>query len=522
MRTQERATGLPRRHGQPRRGQKISRELRLLLAFMRKLSFLPGVLALTACAAGPDYQVPASTALSVPPRWSVPTDQTAQGALARWWEQLNDPLLTQLIDEGRQSNLDLALALTRLRQAREGLIQARSGNLPTITGSGSASRNELLAGSGFGGIGIPGAIGRSTTALTLGADASYQADLFGGRGRSTEAARAATQASEFDYGAVILTVSSEIATNYLIARLQQAELANARLSLANLDENLQITHWRNQAGLAGSLDVEQARTQRAQTAATIPQLESSLNQSISRLGVLLGGPPGALRAKLAAVSPIPDAPTTIAAGLPADVLRQRPDVRAAERQLAAATAQIGVSQAQLYPALSLGGTVSTSASTVGSLLEVISGRVFASLAQTIFDNGRLRSQVRSQRAIADGAFLSYKQTVLGALEDIETALVALSSANRRTNDFRTALEAGINSAIIARIQYRSGLIDLTALLNTENQLISSRTGLAQAQYDRAAAAVQLYTALGGGWNGQMPGSREQIEPGPIEPEREKP
>lgn len=522
MRTQERATDLPRRHGQPRHGQQKSRELRLLLASMRKLSFLPGVLALTACAAGPNYQVPASTALSVPPLWSVPTDQAPQGSLVRWWDQLNDPMLTRLIDEGRQSNLDLALALTRLRQAREGLIQARSGNLPTIIASTSASRNELLAGSGFGGIGIPGAIGSSTTALTLGADASYQADLFGGRGRSIEAARAAAEASGFDYGAVMLSVSSEIATNYLLSRLHQAELANARLSLANLDENLQIARWRNQAGLAGSLDVEQARTQRAQTAATIPQLESSLNQSVSRLGVLLGGPPGALRAELAAAAPIPEGPAAIAAGLPADVLRQRPDVRAAERQLAAATAQIGVAQAQLYPALTLGGTVSTSASTVSSLFEVISGRVFASLAQTIFDNGRLRSQVRSQRAAADGAFVTYKQTVLGALEDIENALVALSSANQRTSDFSTALEAGINSAIIARIQYRSGLIDFTALLNTENQLISSRTGLAQAQYDRAAAAVQLYTALGGGWDGQMPGSGISLDAGQNQPKRETP
>ncbi|WP_298290830.1 efflux transporter outer membrane subunit [Novosphingobium sp.] len=483
----------------------------------RAAALLPGLLLLAACAAGPDYRAPAPAALAVPESWSVPADQSPQASIARWWEQLNDPLLTRLIDEGRQSNLDLALALTRLRQAREGLIQARSGNLPTITASGSANRNELLAGSGFGGIGIPGAIGRSTTSLSLGADASYQADLFGGRGRSIEAARAAAEASGFDYGTVMLSVSSETATNYLIARLQQAELANARLSLANLDENLQIARWRNQAGLAGSLDVEQARTQRAQTAATIPQLESSLNQSVSRLGVLLGGPPGALRAELAAAAPIPDGPATIAAGLPADVLRQRPDVRAAERQLAAATAQIGVAQAQLYPALTLGGSVSTSASTVGSLLEVISGRVFASLAQTIFDNGRLRSQVRSQRAAADGAFVTYKQTVLGALEDIENALVALSSANQRTSDFRTALEAGINSAIIARIQYRSGLIDFTALLNTENQLISSRTGLAQAHYDRAAAAVQLYTALGGGWDGQVPGSAV-----PIQPQRETP
>jgi len=489
--------------------------------FSRNLGALTGFLALAACAAGQNYHAPAAAALSVPAAWSVPADQSAQAPLARWWEQFNDPTLTRLIDEGAKSNLDLALAMSRLRQAREGLIEARSGNLPTISGSGSASRNELLAGTGFGGIGVPGAIGGSTTSLSLSADVSYQADLFDGRARSIEAARASAESSGFDYGAVALSVSSEIATNYLLARLQQTQLANARQSLGNQDENLQIARWRTPAGLAGSLDVEQARTQRAQTAATIPQFESSLKQSVSRLGVLLGQPPGVLRAELgpdpAGAAPIPVGPAVIAAGIPADALRQRPDVRSAERQLAAATAQIGVAKAQLYPALSLGGTVSTSASAVRSLFNVISGQVFASLAQTIFDNGRLRSQVRSQRAAVDGAFATYKQSVLGALEDVENAVVALASADQREGDFRTALEAATNSAIIARIQYRSGLIDFTSLLNTENQLISSRNSLAQTRYDRAAAAVQLYTALGGGWDGQLPGS-----PAPIKPERDKP
>jgi len=493
----------------------------LHLVFSRNLAALTGLLVLAACAAGPDYRAPTSTALAVPGTWSVPADQSAQGPLSRWWERFNDPMLTRLIDQGARSNLDLSAALSRLRQAREGLVQARSGNLPGLSASGSANRNELLAGGGFGGIGVPGAIGGSSTSLSLGVDASYQADLFGGRARGIEAARAAAEASGYDYGTVMLSVSSEIANNYLLARLQQTQLANARLSLANQDENLQIARWRNQAGLAGSLDVEQARTQRAQTSATVPQLETSLNQSVSRLGVLLGGPPGTFRSELAAdpaaAAPIPVGPGVIAAGIPADVLRQRPDIRSAERQLAAATSQIGVAKAQLYPALSLGGSVSTSAGALSSLFNVISGRVFASVAQTIFDNGRLRSQVRSQQAATDGAFATYKQTVMRALEDIENAIVALRSADQRQSDFRVALEAATNSAIIARVQYRSGLIDFTSLLNTENQLITSRTGLAQAQYDRAGAAVQLYTALGGGWDGQMPGSTAQIQP-----ERDKP
>jgi NodT family efflux transporter outer membrane factor (OMF) lipoprotein len=285
-------------------------------------------------------------------------------------------------------------------------------------------------------------------------------------------------------------------------RLQQTNLANAHLTQTNQAENLQIAAWRNQAGLIGSLDVQQARTQLAQTNASIPQVESSLNQAISRLGVLLGREPGALKPELAASAPIPVGPPRIAVGIPVDVLRQRPDVRVAERSLAAATARIGVATAQLYPALSLGGSIGAGGSSFSSLFDVISGQVFANLAQTILDGGRRQSVVAAQRAAADGAFASYRQTVLRALEDTENAIVALDSANRRQAEYATALDAGTNSAILARLQYRSGLIDFTSLLTTENALISARNSAVQARYDRAAALVQLYTALGGGWSDQ--------------------
>jgi outer membrane protein TolC len=216
--------------------------------------------------------------------------------------------------------------------------------------------------------------------------------------------------------------------------------------------------------------------------------------------VLLGREPGALKAELAAPMPIPTGPASIAVGIPADVLRQRPDVCSAERSLAAATARIGVAQAQLYPALSLGGNIGTGAGSLGALFNVISGQAFANVAQTLMDGGRLRSQLRAQRAVTDGAFASYKQTVLRALEDTENAIVALRSANQRQGNYATALDAATNSAILARQQYRSGLIDYTSLLTIENQLITSRNGAVQTRYDRAIALVQLYAALGGGWD----------------------
>ena len=461
------------------------------------LAVLPGLLGISACAAGPDYHAPTPAALGVPPRYSVPSDPSAQGDNARWWDAFHDPELSRLETEGRVANLDIAMALSRLRQSREALVQARSANLPTISALGRYTRTQAIAG--------PAGSPPSADGLSLTADAAYQLDIFGGRRRGIEAAGADAEASGFDYGAVALTVATEIANAYLQVRLQQANLANALLARDNQADNLQIAGWRNRAGLIGSLDVEQARTQLAQSAAVVPQVESSLDQAMARLGVLLGRDPGALRAELAAPIPIPVGPASLAVGIPADVLRQRPDVRMAERALAAATARIGVAQAQLYPALSLGGNIGTAAGSFSTLFDVISGQAFANVALTILDGGRLRSVVRAQRAATEGAFASYKQTVLRALEDTENALVALGAANQRQVQYASAQDAASNSAIMARQQYRSGLIDYPALLISENLAISARDGLAQARYDQAAALVQLYAALGGGWNGAVAG-----------------
>lgn len=448
---------------------------------------------LSGCAVGPSYTPAKISDLGVPPAYSVPVDASPREDLSRWWSGFDDPLLVRLVDEGRRSNLDVAIALSRLRQAREALVQARAGNFPGVTASGSAGRTGAISGS---------AAGLPASNFSLGVDAAYQADIFGGRARSIEAARAEANASGYDYGAAIVSVQSEIATNYLLARLQQAQLDNARQTLANEDDNLQIARWRNMAGLTSALDVEQARAQRAQTAASIPPIETNFNQAVSRLGVLLGQAPGAVKSEFTVTAPIPHGPLAVAVGIPADVMRQRPDVRSAERALAAATARIGVAEAQLYPALTLGGSINAKSPSLHSLFDLVTGNLFANLAQVIFDGGRLRSQVRAQRAATDGAFAAYKRTVLTAIEDVENASMALRSADEREAEYRTALDAAGNSALYAREQYRSGLIDFTSLLGAENQLLSARNGLAQAQYDRASALVQLFTALGGGWNEQ--------------------
>ncbi|WP_033923021.1 efflux transporter outer membrane subunit [Sphingomonas sp. 37zxx] len=460
-------------------------------------------LSLSGCTAGPDYRPAAPGELGVPQGFSVPAPKTAED-LTRWWERFDDPLLQRLVAQAASDNLDVGQAVARLRQAREQLIQARTDFLPSVTGSGNYSRRQALAG-GSQQTQLPdGTIlntGQgSTDNFSLSADANYQVDLFGGVRRGVDAARAGYQASGFDYATLLISTQSEIARNYVLARAAQEQIANARLSLALQDDNLEIAGFRVQAGLVSSLDAEQARAQRAQTAASIPSLEASYNSAVSRLGVLTGQAPGALKGELAAIRPIPRGPATVGIGIPADTLRQRPDVRAAERQLAAATAQIGVAEAQLYPALNLRGGINTAAGAIGNLTDIITGTLFAGLNQLIFDGGRTRSLVRAQTAATDGALLAYRQTILTSLEEIENAVVALQTAKARQREFTVALDAAGNSAILARSQYRAGLTDFTTLNQTETQLLNARNSLTQVQSDEATALVQLYLALGGGWD----------------------
>ncbi|MBN8819364.1 MAG: efflux transporter outer membrane subunit [Sphingomonas sp.] len=469
----------------------------------RAFLLLTGVALLPSCTVGPTYHPRSATDLGVPDGWSV-TAPPSRDDLTRWWRTFDDPVLTQLVEQAATTNLDIAQSIARLRQAREALIVSGASLLPTVSGSGSYSRSEPIRGGGTtltlpdGTVTTAGAGGRSS--FSLGLDANYQLDLFGGVRSGVAASRAQYEAAGFDYATMLLSVESEVARNYVLARAYQAQLANAKANLGIQDDNLEIAGFRVQAGLVSSVDAEQARASRAQTAAGIPTIEQQYNAAVSRIAVLTGQAPGALKPLLEAPQPIPAGPASVAAGIPADVLRQRPDVRSAERKLAAATAQIGVSKAQLFPALTLSGSLSANAGNLSSVLDTITGSLFGSISQAIFNGGRLNAQVRSSRAGADAAFAAYKSSVLGALEDVENALTALRSATQREEQFGIAFDAASNSALLARSQYRSGLTDFTTLNTQEAALISARNGLVQAQSDKATALIALYAALGGGWD----------------------
>ena len=273
---------------------------------------------LAGCTVGPNYRAPGITALGVPVTFAAPATPGEPADLAAWWGGFNDPLLTQLIAQATVSNLDIAESAARLVQVREQLVQARGAQLPAVTGSGGATKNftrgnssSVVIGSGnpsTGGSVVTTGGSSSSTQLSLGLDASWQTDLFGGLRRSIEAAQANEAGSRFDLEGVRTSVAGEVATNYVQARLAQARLAIARDTLKTQDDNLQIARWRVEAGLVSSLDVEQARVQRAQTASSISSLQTNLVNSTNRIGVLTGQAPGALRQTMAATGPIPHGP----------------------------------------------------------------------------------------------------------------------------------------------------------------------------------------------------------------------
>jgi NodT family efflux transporter outer membrane factor (OMF) lipoprotein len=470
----------------------------------RSSILLASALPLAACTVGPNYHPASPATLGVPAAYSVTTDTAARGDFTQWWNQFNDPLLTQLVEQARTSNLDIVQAVDRLREAHEALITSRAALFPSVDASAGYSRNFNLIG-GTSTITLPDgtvtSISRSSdNSFSVSGDVSYQLGIFGEVRRTIEASRAQYAGAGYDYASVLTSTESEVARNYVLARLYQAQLANAQQSLKIQDDNLSIAGFRVQAGLVSSIDEQTARASRAQTAATIPTIEQNYNAAVSRLGVLTGQAPGALKDQLATVEPIPQGPAAVAVGIPADTLRQRPDVRSAERQLAAATAQIGVAKAALYPALNITGNIGTSANAIGDVFKIVTGSLFAGVTQAIFDGGRLHAAVRSNEDAAHAAFALYKSTVLSGLEDVENAIVALDAAKQRQAQFAIALNASNNSAILSRAQYRAGLTDFTTLNTAESSLLSARDGLSQAKSDEATALIQLYLALGGGWD----------------------
>lgn len=470
----------------------------------RTTRFLPVVASLTwlsGCALGHAPMVTAQPA--APAAWTSSasgTSPSTRADLTRWWDTLHDATLTALVDRALAANPDVHVAEARLRQARALQAQADAALWPTLNASASASGRR----SGQRAVGLDGRT--SVVNVTSGSyggslDASWEPDIFGAARQGRTAATADLGATAADLAAVRVSLAAEVATTYLDLRTLQARLDIATKNATSQQDTLTLTSFRNQAGLVGALDVEQARANLAQTQASIPPLQAAIAQAMFRLATLAGAEPGALVTTLTAAAALPDVPDAIATGIPAETLRQRPDVRAAALRAEADRARLAQVDAQRFPSLALSGSIGAEVlKGAGSAGTSIATSLAATLVRTLFDHGRTRSRIDAQAAVQAQTVAAYEGAVLTALEDVERALVAFESSRARLEALETALTAAGNAATLARTQYASGLTDFQTVLNTERTVLTVQESVAVTRGDRVAALIQLYKALGGGWS----------------------
>jgi multidrug efflux system outer membrane protein len=474
---------------------------RITVALAASMFFIGG------CTVGPEYRQPDTPTAAGWSEAGHPGIATRSADLTRWWEEFNDPLLMRLVDRGTGANLDLRLAEARIREARALRRVAESGLWPTVDVSGTYTRSRTsenaFVGSGEGNGNSPFFSGsRSGQDLfRSGFDSSWEIDVFGGVRRSVEAATATIEASIEDRRDVLVTLLGEVARNYIDLRGFQRRLAVAENNLATQKESLEIIRVRFQAGLASDLQVAQQEAQMNATAAQIPTLEALAKQASHRLDVLLGMQPGVLWAELSTSAPIPALPPEADVGLPSELLRRRPDIRRAERQLAAATAEVGVATADLYPRFSLSGFFGVQSVSASTLFSAPSRfwNIGPTIRWPIFDAGRIRANIEVRSARQEQALTQYEQTVLTALEDVENALVSYGKEQVRYRSLIDAVAASQRALSLADELYKNGLLDFLNVLDAQRAVYLAENDLAQSEATMATNLVALYKALGGGW-----------------------
>ena len=434
--------------------------------------------------------------------------------IERWWTTFNDPELNSLIGRAVAANLDVRAAAERVVQARASLGITTSGFFPTVNTRGSYTRSFSAQGGSVivtGGGGGTGTVTGGTTTTKIGPkphdlwqaglDASWEVDIFGGVRRAIEAGTANVEAAVEDRRDLLVTVLGEVATDYITLRGFQQEIIIARQNMQNQQHNAKVAREKKQLGVNTDLDIAQADSQVASTNATIAQLEALEQQQVYGLSILLALPPTALDEELLAPDKIPVAPPVVPVGLPSELLRRRPDIRRAERQLAASTADIGVAVADLFPKFSMTGTLSVSGSRYQSLGNW--GTRFWSFGPNVtwplFDAGRIWSNVEVQNSLQRQALITYRSTVLIALQDVQNALVAYAKEQQRRVALADAVAANQRAVELATRRYNQGLTDFLNVLVAEGSLFSSQDQLVQSNRAVGTDLVALYKALGGGW-----------------------
>jgi len=482
---------------------------RILLSF---------ALLMTGCAVGPDYT--GLTLPSLPSRWSNRSGSARDAhGLGRWWLRLHDPLLTRLVGDAVEANPSVAKAKAVVRETRATLEQTAAGLFPSVTGSGSATNNKTSSAGSSAGI-------IESTPYTLyqaSFDSSWELDIFGGTQRSVEAALRGEQAAEEDMRYNLLTLIGDVATYYVDARGYQARITLAQRTAASQRDTERLTRSKYEAGSATAMDLAKATAQAASTEANVPSYQAALAADVHRLGILLGRPPNAISELLVSSAPVPAPTMPLPAGIPADLLSNRPDVASAERKLAQATAKIGQVEADRYPNVSLNGSVGTSAFRVGDLAKYssVSWSIGPSVSVPVFDAGKRYAAVRIAEAQRDEAFATFHSTLLSALEDVENALVSISQERLRAARLSEAAKNYREAARLSRSLFESGSASFIDVLDAERSLYSAEDSLIQSKVLIAKYYVTLAKALGGGWVDPVEASKPLVLDQNTEPHPRK-
>lgn len=452
------------------------------------------LLLITGCLVGPDYK---PYDMETPGGWSYVQQYLTdtEPNFVGWWKQFEDPMLVSLVERAMKSNLNLKTAQSRIRQARAAQWFSEGGLWPSAETTASATRSRSV---------------NPTVSVQnnykAGIDASWELDIFGGQRRDIEAARADVQAAVEDLRDVWVTLTSEIALNYISLRGFQQEIIILKQNLAAQEKTADLTRKRFSGGIVGALDVANAETQVANTSAQLPPLELSVQQTIHNLSILLGAQPTALVKELDVAAAIPTAPTGIAVGIPSDLLRRRPDIRRAEAQIHSATALIGVATADLFPKFTLSGSLGFQNQHADKLANW-NNRIWSvgpSASWNIFDAGRVRSNIESKKAIQEQFLLAYQQTVLTALQEAQDALIALTKEQEHRDALQKAVDSSRKSVKLATQLYTEGETDFLNVLTAQRSLFSSEDALVNSNRTVSTNLVALYKAMGGGWEDQYP------------------
>ncbi|HRJ53888.1 MAG TPA: efflux transporter outer membrane subunit [Candidatus Thiothrix moscowensis] len=437
-------------------------------------------LALTACSQTPPRSDTATSTVQIAPTASSSTRTPVQAA---WWQRFNDPLMTALIQETLQASPDIKTAQASLRAARAQRTIAGASLLPTLNIGGSARRSG----------------GNDSYGASL--DASWEADIFGGNRLASSAAEADVQATQASLEDVKASLAAEVASSYVNLRLAQARLSVARQSLAARQETVRLITLKQQAGLASALEVEQANLSLGQSQAQIPALESSITQNQHALATLTGKEPQALQSRLAAAKPVPVVAVQVAATIPANAIRQRPDIRAAEYKVQAASLRVGEAKANLYPSFNLGGSLSASSVSVGDLFDPanVARSLLASISAPLFDGGKLKQQVESRDAAREQAVASYQKAVLTALRDVANAFASLQANRQQQPVLQNNVTLARSAEKLAQLSYDAGTADFQNVLDAQRSVLSAQESLLAAQVDNTQAVISLYKAIGGAW-----------------------